>query len=75
MWRTNRTALYLWGQIGTQWRVGFGGPTGLDWTAVLHIARLLHIEMTPHLWHKLHALERDALEEAHKTGREDNDGR
>lgn len=34
---------------------------------MLHIARVLHIEMTPHLWHKLHALELDTLEDACET--------
>lgn len=49
----------------TQWRAGWG-PVGLDWPAVLQIARVLHIEMTSRLWHKLHALELDELEDARK---------
>jgi hypothetical protein len=56
----NGEALELWSAIDTQWRVGgMGGVIGLDWTAVAAIAEILCIELTPTLFRKIKALERD----------------
>ena len=33
-WPENAQAVYLFIQLLTQWRVGMGGPTGLDYAAV-----------------------------------------
>ena len=57
----NMMAAGLWLQVQGQWRVGFGGPTGIDWLAVESIARVLRVPVTPRLWQQLHALESTEL--------------
>ena len=57
----NMVAAGLWLQVQGQWRVGFGGPTGIDWPAVESIARVLRVPVTPRLWQQLHALESTEL--------------
>ena len=57
----NMMAAGLWLQVQGQWRVGFGGPTGMDWPAVESIARVLRVPVTPRLWQQLHALESTEL--------------
>ena len=57
----NMVAAGLWLQVQGQWRVGFGGPTGIDWPAVESIARVLRVLVTPRLWQQLHALESTEL--------------
>lgn len=34
LWPEHVPALGLWGAVQTQWRQGFGGPTGLDYAGV-----------------------------------------
>ena len=34
MWPDNHAAFGLFNNLSTQWRVGMGGPTGLDYAAV-----------------------------------------
>lgn len=50
---------------GTQWRHGFGGPTGLDYTAVLAALRTLRLprDRFQELYADVRTLERAALEE------------
>lgn len=53
----------LWGFACTQWRVGMNGPVGLDFPAVLGLARALGIRATPGLLSKMRALERATLKQ------------
>ena len=34
VWPDNHAAFILFNNLSTQWRVGMGGPTGLDYAAV-----------------------------------------
>ena len=34
MWPDNHAAFILFNNLSTQWRIGRGGPTGLDYAAV-----------------------------------------
>ena len=34
MWPDNHAAFILFNNLSTQWRIGMGGPTGLDYAAV-----------------------------------------
>jgi hypothetical protein len=36
VWPENLQAFTLFGQLQTQWRVGMGGATGLDYVALFH---------------------------------------
>ena len=44
LWPDNRPAWELWLCLGTQWRVGMAGATGLDYSAV---AAVMHMQGTP----------------------------
>ncbi len=37
VWPENWQAFQIFGQMGTQWRVGFNGPTGLDYQTLFEI--------------------------------------
>ena len=47
----------LWGAVQSQWRVGFNGPTGLDYLAVKLVADTLNMEWDETLVKHLQALE------------------
>lgn len=40
LWPEHVAALRLWLQLGTQWRTGMAGATGLDYTAVESVFRI-----------------------------------
>jgi len=46
----------------TQWRVGFGGATGLDYRAVFHVSTSLEIEITEETLKYLNHMEHAYLE-------------
>jgi hypothetical protein len=52
-----REIYLLWSACQSQWRVGFGGPTGLDYVAVQLVANALGIEWDAQLLKHLQALE------------------
>lgn len=37
MWPENWPAVQFFARMGTQWRVGFGGPIGLDYNVVFRL--------------------------------------
>jgi Phage related hypothetical protein (DUF1799) len=43
-WPDNATAVHLFCRIGTQWRVGAGGCTGLDYCAVYPLMDRLQLD-------------------------------
>lgn len=51
----------LWTKVNTQWRVGFS-LVGLDYTAVLQVAAVYAITVTPELLDKIRILEHDTLQ-------------
>lgn len=51
----------LWAKVNTQWRVGFS-LVGLDYTAVLQVAAVYAITVTPELLDKIRILEHDTLQ-------------
>ena len=57
----NHDALELWLELQTQWRVGFSGPTGLDYPAVYAEAQRLDIDLSNCVIRKIKALERLTL--------------
>lgn len=58
----------LWLLANTQWRMGLGVPVGLDYPAVLQIAAIHGIEVTPAVFSKLRSLELSELERLRKEG-------
>jgi len=58
-------AFELWSAVQTQWRVGMGGPTGLDYAGVEAVLRVLGVrgEQRRERFALLQAMERAALRE------------
>jgi hypothetical protein len=54
--------------VGTQWRSGFSGVIGLDYTAVYRVADSLGIDMDTTLLHKIAALEHEILSSRRGAG-------
>lgn len=56
--------MQLFASVGTQWRVGAGGATGLDYTAVLAVIRSLRLPRAraDELFADVRIMERAALE-------------
>lgn len=56
-------AFILLDAMGTQWRAGVGGPTGLDYSALPHVMRLLEIpkNLRSSLFQDLRVMEAEAL--------------
>lgn len=57
----NAPAWELWAAVQTQWRVGMGGPIGLDYPAVWLVAETMGVEMHSANLGRIRALEREAL--------------
>jgi len=53
----NKVALKLWLLCNRQWRAGACGAIGLDWPAIMAIAKLYRIRITPELFRKFTAIE------------------
>nr|WP_279388720.1 DUF1799 domain-containing protein [Hydrogenispora ethanolica] len=64
----NGPAWKLWLLANTQWRIGLGAPVGLDYPAVLQIAAIHGIEVTPAVFGKLRRLEMGEMERLRKEG-------
>ncbi|MFD0669723.1 DUF1799 domain-containing protein [Ramlibacter sp. MAHUQ-53] len=63
MWPENWPSFILFARLQTQWRIGMGGPTGLDYSAVYPLLDRAatdeqHWEM---LFDDIQAMERSAL--------------
>ena len=56
--------------MSTQWRVGMGGPTGLDYNVLLRLMDRLHLSDEDHeaMLDDVRAMERAALEEIRDQG-------
>ena len=63
MWPENEAAINLFCSVSTQWRVGFAGPTGLDYTALF--ARMDRLCLPPgeyeRLFQDVRVIESEAL--------------
>lgn len=67
VWPENWPVFELFVQMGTQWRIGNGGPTGLDYSALYP---LLDRQFSGDEWQQafadIRAMEVSALDEIHK---------
>jgi len=43
VWPDNELAVGVFAAMGTQWRTGFAGPTGLDYGALASVMRILRV--------------------------------
>lgn len=66
LWSENREALHFWLGVQTQWRVGMGGATGLDYAGVEAYLRMRSVRAPARrarLLLELQLMERATLEE------------
>lgn len=63
LWPDNEPAVMVLVQMGTQWRVGMGGPVGLDYAALPFVMRVSGIPRAdwPGIFEDLRVLENAAL--------------
>ena len=61
VWTENEAALRLF--LATQWRVGFGGRTGLDYQSVVALMALRKTKKREAMFEALQAMEHAALDE------------
>lgn len=61
IWACHWKTLRLFVAMGTQWRTGMSGPTGLDYAALPVAARTLCIRLTTSRFEDLRTLESEVL--------------
>ncbi|WLG43228.1 DUF1799 domain-containing protein [Pseudomonas sp. FP1740] len=63
VWPDNWPAFRLFNALGTQWRTGPGGATGLDYSVVREVAILIGLKkrQIPELFPDLQVMEAEAL--------------
>lgn len=68
IWPDNFEAVKLFADVSTQWRIGFGGATGLDYSAVCAVMKLTRVKKKRRqaLLADIAVLEAAALEEMYK---------
>lgn len=64
VWPENLQAFQVFSALGTQWRIGMGGATGLDYNAVPTVLRLQGVPRAewPQLFEDLRVMESAALQ-------------
>ena len=65
LWAENWPAMKFFTDMGTQWRQGFNGPTGLDYGVLLHELDRLDLPRDEYddLFGSIRVMEREALNE------------
>ena len=61
IWPCNWKTVQLFVAMGTQWRIGMGGPTGLDYATLPVVAESLRIKLTPARFDGVRVMEGEAL--------------
>jgi len=63
VWPDNWPVFRLFNALGTQWRTGAGGATGLDYTSIRDVASYIGIKkrQIPELFPDLQVMEAEAL--------------
>lgn len=61
LWAEHEEAVRVFAAMLTQWRVGFGGPIGLDYNVLPVVERRLSMRPCPHRFRDLQVLEAEAL--------------
>ena len=68
IWPDNLEAVNLFIQLSTQWRVGFSGPTGLDYAAVKAVFGMSSVscDRWAEIFESIRTMEDAALKTMHK---------
>jgi hypothetical protein len=69
VWPDNWPAVSLFSALGTQWRIGFAGATGLDYAAIEPVLRLLAVPPAEWLemFSAIRLMEGEALDQMRET--------
>ena len=69
LWPENEQAIMLFSSLGTQWRVGMNGPTGMDYNVVYHKLDRMNLSPTDYgqLEDDMRVIEREALRIMNKS--------
>lgn len=69
LWHDNWPSIELFTRYSTQWRVGAGGPVGLDYTVIFHDLdrRGLSADEYDDMMAAVRIIEQAALDEIHKS--------
>ena len=77
VWPENQQALETFSAVLTQWRIGMGGPTGLDYTVlpvVMELQGVLHADRGA-LFDSVRVMENEALRVFADNGRQQHENR
>lgn len=68
IWPDNYTAVMAFVALGTQWRDGMNGATGLDYSAIPFVLRMRGVprDEWPEVFEQIRIMEHEALIEMHK---------
>lgn len=69
VYEENWPVVELFVRASTQWRMGMGGPVGLDYGGVALTARLTGVKLTREVFAGLQAMEAAALDELNRRAR------
>ena len=67
VWPENWTPFQVFSQLSTQWRVGYSGPTGLDYTAVEWVMSLMKVKKKREVFRAIRIMESSALSQMSKS--------
>jgi sirohydrochlorin ferrochelatase len=68
-----REALRLWAAVQSQWRVGMGGATGLDYAAVYRVAETIGVDLDDTVLPLLQTLEAEQLDDWQERAERERD--
>lgn len=68
VWAENMPVIAVFSAMQTQWRMGFNGPVGLDYSVLPLIMRATGVSRAnlPDIFDGVHTMELAALDEIHK---------
>jgi len=61
VWPENWVAFKVFNKVSTQWRMGPGGPTGLDYNPLFSMMKCMKVKPTPAIMDRIRVLESTAL--------------
>ena len=63
IWPENEESIALFSSLSTQWRMGFSGPTGLDYNVLFSRLAMLNVDEQTHerLFQDVRVIESEAL--------------
>ncbi len=67
VWPENWIPFQVFSEVSTQWRMGSGGPVGLDYGAVQWVMKLVKVKKKLDTLHAIRVLESSAIRQMSKS--------